>query len=141
MAWKFLRFPRKIQYSRPPSHFVNKNTLEEFLTFPRPRVNELVQKTHGYGYFKLCKFPAKSEGCLREEEVKGGRLSLANFNPRDFEERDSFFLKSQLSSKTWGKVGVLQQSLLHSTPQNLAIIYLHLFIRPSHFSSIFMVKY
>ena len=64
---------------------------------------------------KGCLFFAESESCLLEEEVKCGVLSLDNLHPRDFEERDSFFLKSQLSSKTRGRVDMFQQSLLHST--------------------------
>ena len=53
----------------------------------------------------------KSKSCLREEEVKCGVLSLDNLHPHDFEEKDSFFLKSQLSSKTRGFV--LQIPIMH----------------------------
>ena len=56
---------------------------------------------------KGCFFFAKSESCLREEEVKHGVLSLDNLHPPYFEERNSFFLNSQLFSKTRDRVDML----------------------------------
>ena len=60
---------------------------------------------------KGCFFFAKSEGCLQEEEVRCGVLSLANLYPRYFEVRISFYLNRQYGLKLLGRQDA---KILHS---------------------------